>query len=225
MGMLGASVFFPLFFQLVLGISAAKSGLLTGPLMLGLVAASIANGRVLLRSGRYKPAQTAGLALAALAFGTLAWAAATAQGIPVIEPALIAIGIGLGLVMPNMTIAVQNAVPRQDLGAATATLAFCRSLGGAVGVAGAGAVLASRLHQAAGPGADAGGLAQAGLRQLAALPPEAHAAAVDLYRHAIATTFLGGTVIVAVALAALLFLPELPLRTSHAAPEPQPAGD
>lgn len=212
MGMLAASVFFPLFFQLVLGVSAARSGLLTGPLMLGLVAASIVNGRVLLRSGRYKPAQTGGLALATLAFAWLSWAAATAQGIPVIEPALIAIGIGLGLVMPNMTIAVQNAVPREDLGAATATLAFCRSLGGAVGVAAAGAVLAGQLRIAAG----VEGLAQAGLQQLATLPPEAHAAAVELYRHAIATTFLAGTGVIAAAFVAILFLPELPLRASHA---------
>ncbi|MDR6291706.1 MULTISPECIES: MDR family MFS transporter [Inquilinus] len=214
MGLLGASVFFPLFFQLVLGIGAARSGLLTGPLMIGLVAAAIVNGRVLLpRSGRYKPAQTGGLALAALAFAVLAWAVASVQGLAVIEPALIAIGIGLGLVMPNMTIAVQNAVPREDMGAATATLAFCRSLGGAIGVAGAGAILAARLGTGA-PGTE--GLAQEGLRQLAALPPEAHAAAVAVYRHAIAGTFAAGAAIVALALAAILFLPELPLRSSHA---------
>ena len=120
--------------------------------------------------------------------------------------------------MPNMTIAVQNAVPREDLGAATATLAFCRSLGGAVGVAAAGAVLAGQLRLAVG----AEGLAQAGLRQLAALPPEAHAAAVDLYRHAIATTFLAGTGVIAAAFVAILFLPELPLRASHA-PAERPA--
>ena len=64
MGMLGASLFFPLFFQMVMGVSPSHSGFLTGPLMIGVVISSMVNGRVLLqRSGRYKPAQLCGLAL------------------------------------------------------------------------------------------------------------------------------------------------------------------
>jgi EmrB/QacA subfamily drug resistance transporter len=211
LGLTGASVFFPLFFQLVMGASPAQSGFLTGPLMIGVVISSIVNGRVLLRSGRYKPAQVGGLSVAVVAFAALAWGAATAQGFAIIEPAIAALGLGLGLVMPNMTIAVQNALPFAHRGVGTATLAFFRSLGGLVGVAGSGAILARQLQAAAGVGAS---LTNAGAASVAALPPEAQAAAIAVYRQAIALTFMTGVCIVAAALIALFFLPELPL-TGH----------
>ncbi len=218
MGMLGASLFFPLFFQMVMGVSPSHSGLLTGPLMVGVVISSMLNGRVLMhRFGRYKPAQLFGLSLATIAFAVLAWAAAASQGFWVIEPAVFALGLGLGLVMPTMTIAVQNALPFAHRGVGTATLAFFRSLGGLIGVTGSGAILAYRVQNAGGllDGVHMSSLTEAGLKQLANTSPEVHAAAIALYRHAIAMTFATGTVIVALALVALLFLPELPLATDH----------
>jgi predicted MFS family arabinose efflux permease len=218
MGMLGASLFFPLFFQMVMGVSPSHSGLLTGPLMVGVVISSMVNGRVLLhRFGRYKPAQLFGLSLATVAFATLAWAAATSQGFMVIEPAVFALGLGLGLVMPTMTIAVQNALPFAHRGVGTATLAFFRSLGGLIGVTGSGAILAYHVQNAGAAldGLHMSSLTEAGMKQLATTSPEAHAAAIALYRHAIAMTFATGTAIVALALVALLFLPELPLATEH----------
>jgi EmrB/QacA subfamily drug resistance transporter len=218
MGMLGASLFFPLFFQMVMGVSPSQSGLLTGPLMVGFVISSMFNGRVLLqRSGRYKPAQLFGLGLATVAFAMLAWAAAESQGFAIIEPSIFALGLGLGLVMPTMTIAVQNALPLAHRGVGTATLAFFRSLGGLIGVTGSGAILAYRVQQASGASGslDMSSLTDSGLKQLTAASPETHAAATALYRHAIAMTFTTGTIIVALALIALLFLPELPLRADH----------
>ncbi|HEX8048525.1 MDR family MFS transporter [Rhizobium sp.] len=218
MGMLGASLFFPLFFQMVMGVSPSQSGLLTGPLMVGFVISSMFNGRVLLqRSGRYKPAQLFGLGLATVAFAMFAWAAAESQGFVVIEPSIFALGLGLGLVMPTMTIAVQNALPLAHRGVGTATLAFFRSLGGLIGVTGSGAILAYRVQKATGTSGslDMSSLTDSGLKQLATASPDAHAAAIALYRHAIAMTFTTGTVIVALALIALLFLPELPLRADH----------
>ncbi len=218
MGMLGASLFFPLFFQMVMGVSASHSGLLTGPLMVGVVISSMVNGRVLLhRFGRYKPAQICGLSLATAAFAILSWAAATGQGFGIIEPAVFALGLGLGLVMPTMTIAVQNALPLAHRGVGTATLAFFRSLGGLIGVTGSGAILAYRVQNAGGAleGVHISSLTEAGMKQLATASPEAHAAAIALYRHAIAMTFATGTAIVALALVVLLFLPELPLAKDH----------
>ncbi|WP_164311375.1 MFS transporter, partial [Streptococcus pneumoniae] len=79
------------------------------------------NGRVLLRAGRYKPAQIGGLSIAVTAFVVLAWAIATAQGFAVLEPSIFALGLGLGLVTPNMTIAVQNALPDAHRGVGTGT--------------------------------------------------------------------------------------------------------
>ena len=210
MGLMGSSVFFPLFFQLVMGTSPAQSGMMTVAMMVGLIASSTYNGRVLSRSGKYKMVQVGGLAVAALSFGLLAWAMQTGRGYWVLEPAIFALGAGLGLVMPNMTIAVQNALPPARRGVGTAMLAFFRSLGGLLGVAASGAMLAHQLHA----------------HGVEAAPAGQHAApmVVEVYRHAIAGVFGAGGVLLLLGLAVLLFLPELPLQ-GHPAAGAQPAPD
>ncbi len=207
MGMMGSSVFFPLLFQMVMGASPANSGLLTVPMMVGVVLSSVANGRMMARSGRYKPAQLAGLGMAALSFACLAWGIATAQGYAVIEPCIFVVGLGLGLVMPNMTIAVQNALPAARRGVGTAMLAFFRSLGGLIGVTGSGAILARQLHA---QGALMPALTD-GAHRLSGAALQAQLANTDIYRHAIANIFATGTAMIAAGLLALLFLPELPM--------------
>ena len=199
MGLMGASVFFPLFFQLVMGASPAESGVMTVAMMVGLVASSMFNGRVLSRSGKYKMVQVAGLAVALLAFAVLAWAMATSRGYWIIEPAIFLLGTGLGLVMPNMTIAVQNALPLARRGVGTAMLAFFRSLGGLLGVTASGAILAHQLHSH-------------GVEAVSALGAHAATQTVEVYRHAIASVFGAGAVLLLVGLVFLLFLPELPLE-------------
>jgi hypothetical protein len=203
MGIQGSALFFPLFFQTVMGVTPSHSGFLTGPLMIGIVVSSIVNGRVLLpRTGRYKPTQIAGLSTAVIAFAVLAWGIATSRGFGVLEPAIFCVGIGLGLVMPNMTIAVQNALDLRNLGVGTATLAFFRSLGALVGVAGAGAILNNLLQSA--------GVAAAPIGQ-----EVAHTAAspelLYAYRGAIAAVFTTGAGVVALALLLVGWLPEKPL--------------
>lgn len=220
MGLLGATLFFPLFFQLVMGASPALSGLLIGPLMAGMALSSLFNGRVLLRAGRYKPAQVSGLTLATIAFAVLTWCAATSQGLGTIEPAILSLGLGLGLVMPNMTIAVQNALAPVHRGVGTATLTFFRSLGGLIGVAGSGAVLAWQLRrQNGGALPHMTMLAEGGVPD-GALTHHVQAATVALYRHAIASTFTAGTCVVALALLVILLLPEIPLRDRLHTPSP-----
>jgi EmrB/QacA subfamily drug resistance transporter len=203
MGLMGASVFFPLYFQLVKGISPSRSGFMTVAMMAGMVAASTLNGRVLSRSGKYKKVQIVGLAGAVLAFGILAWGMETNRSYWVIEPAIYVLGAGLGLVMPNMTIAVQNALPLPRRGVGTAMLGFFRSLGGLLGVTGSGAILARELH--------AHGVAAVSVGAHAAGASALQAATIGVYRHAIASIFGAGSLIVLAGLVALLFLPELPL--------------
>ena len=173
---------------------------MTVAMMVGLVASSMFNGRVLSRSGKYKMVQVAGLGVAVLAFAVLAWAMATSRGYWIIEPAIFFLGTGLGLVMPNMTIAVQNALPLARRGVGTAMLAFFRSLGGLLGVTASGAILAHQLHQH-------------GVEAVSALGAHAaQAQTVEVYRHAIASVFGAGAVLLLVGLVFLLFLPELPLE-------------
>jgi EmrB/QacA subfamily drug resistance transporter len=228
MGISAATVFFPLFFQLVLGVAPSLSGLLTGPLMLGVVASSVLGGRLVSRTGRYKLLPVLGLAAATLAFVTLGWAATTGRGIAFIEPFLIVLGCGIGLVMPTMTVALQNAAGPRDMGAATATSAFFRSLGGVIGVALSGGIMAMRLQAAPAASGlvgqiDAKTLMSSGIQQITELPPSLAAAVAGFYRDAIAATFFVGAAIAALAFVLVLFLPEVPLRTTRP-PPPAPDG-
>ncbi|MGH6988833.1 MAG: MDR family MFS transporter [Stellaceae bacterium] len=215
MAMMGAGTFFPVFFQLVLGVAPTHSGLLTGPFMLGIMTSSIIGGRMVSRTGRYKPLQIVGVSIAVVSFSALTAAAWLGGGIPAIEPVLILLGLGLGLVTPNMTIAIQNALAREDMGVGTATAAFFRSLGGVIGVAVSGAIMSAQLRAelALGPNQDVSKALNGGLQQMAALSGPARDVVVAIYRHSLATTFLADVFVVAAALMMLFFLPELPLRT------------
>ncbi|WP_109125660.1 MDR family MFS transporter [Dyella sp. C11] len=223
MGLMGASLFFPLFFQLVMGVSPARSGLLTGPMMLGIALTALFNGRVLMRAGRYKPTVVAGLAVATVAFGVLAWSAATSQSLYIIEPSIFVLGLGLGLVMPNVTIAVQSALAPIHRGVGTATLTFFRSLGGLIGVAGSGAILAWQLRGGEAQ-APAGAMSAEGGAMASPLLHHVTDAAMMVYRHAIASTFTVGACIVACAFVLIMLLPEVPLSDRHHT-APAPAAD
>jgi EmrB/QacA subfamily drug resistance transporter len=209
MALFAAVVFLPLFFQLVLGASPADAGLMISPMMGGVICASFLGGRLVSKTGRYKRFPVAGLAAATLAYLAMSWAAAHATATIWIEAVLVVMGFGIGFVMPNLTTAIQNAVERRDLGAATSTSAFLRSLGGALGVALSGAILATRLRGAVS-------IASAGkedLDHIARLSPVQHAAVVDVYAHALSATFLAGAAIAGCAFLLVLFLPEHPLRS------------
>jgi EmrB/QacA subfamily drug resistance transporter len=218
MALFGSLVFLPLFFQLVLGETPSRAGLLMAPMMGGVIVASVAGGRLVSATGRYKIYPIIGLATGACAFLTLAWACMEHSSLAVIETALVALGCGLGLVMPNLTVAIQNAVDRRQLGVATSVSAFLRSLGGALGVAIAGAVVTFRLHQLlpaswTQPNALGGGsLLELGVQQITAIPADQRDILMGAYRHAIATTFLTGAFGAALAFVIVLALPERPLR-------------
>ncbi len=217
MGLFSAAVFLPLFFQLVLQMSPAHAGLMLAPMTGGMILSSFVGGRIVSRTGRYKIYPVAGLAAAAAAFVALmVYALLGADSIVLVEAPLIVLGCGFGLVMPNLVVALQNAVTAKEQGAATATGAFFRSLGGTLGVALAGAIMAGRLNRAAaGPGGSIRTLAEQGLQEIARLPHEVKQTVMESYRHAIGMTFLTGALITAGAFILVLFLPEHPLKTSH----------
>jgi EmrB/QacA subfamily drug resistance transporter len=204
MGMFAAAVFLPLYFQLVQGESPTSAGLLISPMMGGLIIASIGGGRLVSRTGRYKTLVTIGLSVATMSFATLSWSAESGGGVLISEVILAALGLGVGVSFPNLTTAIQNAVGREDLGVATATSAFFRSLGGAAGIALSGAILTARLRSLMPGGisslSEAGGMSGAD-----------HAVVVLAYRHALSTTFLAGALVAACACIAVALSPELPL--------------
>jgi len=223
MGLFGAAVFLPLFFQLVLGFAPARAGLMLAPMTGGVVVASFLAGQLVSRTGRYKIFPVVGLAAATLAFLAVMRAAVAGASIGFIEVSLVILGMGFGLVMPNLMVAIQNAVLPVEMGSATATSAFFRSLGGTFGVAISGAIMTAQLQalhaeQWSGMARGARSLLEQGIQQIEQLPPAQKAMVIEAYRHAISTTFLLGSIVIAIAFVLVLFLPEHPLRTSHASP-------
>jgi predicted MFS family arabinose efflux permease len=220
MGIFGAFVFLPLFLQLVLGMTPAKAGLMLAPMTGGMIVTSFIGGRLVSRTGRYKIFPVVGLAAATLSFLGVMGAALYSSNIAVIETCLIVLGLGFGLVMPNLVVAIQNAVLPSELGAATATSSFFRSLGGTFGVAMSGAIMTAQLARLGGSaptgtGLSARALIDQGIEQIALLPLSQREAVIAAYRHAIGITFLVGALITAAAFVLVLFLPEHPLKSSR----------
>ncbi len=138
--MLGALYFIPLFVQVVLGQSASTSGAVTTPLAVALVITNILTGQFISRVGLLKLPMVAGAIITTLGVGLLTLLNAASQPWEV-TLFMIVIGIGLGLIMPVTTIAVQESVQRQDLGAGISSVQFFRSIGSTIGVAVIGTVV------------------------------------------------------------------------------------
>ena len=146
------TVFVPLLLQTVTGATPTEAGLLLVPAMLGITVSTTVSGRMISRTGRYKRFPVAGLALMTVALAALAIVAGDPSRLG-IGIALVAFGLGFGMVTQVLVTAVQNAVERRELGVATATTGFFRALGGAVGAAVLGAVFAAQTGAGATEGA------------------------------------------------------------------------
>ena len=142
--MFGAVIFLPVYLQLVRGVSATASGLLLLPLVGGILTASIGSGRIVTRVGRYRLFPIVGTATITVAMWLLSHLDAGTP-IVVVDAYMVVLGLGMGMVLPIITLAVQNAVPRSELGVATSAVSFFRSMGGAFGTAVFGAILSARL--------------------------------------------------------------------------------
>ncbi|MDQ2943113.1 MAG: MFS transporter [Candidatus Dormibacteraeota bacterium] len=145
-GMFGSILFTPLVFQGVLGISATNSGALITPMMFGLIAASTLTGFVMRRIKYYRFLGTIGVAVMILGMWLLSQITPASAEWHVVA-ALIVVGLGIGVTFPLYLVAVQTALPRHYLGVATSQIQFWRNLGGTVGSAILGAVLANRLPE------------------------------------------------------------------------------
>ncbi|HZB93130.1 MAG TPA: MDR family MFS transporter [Stellaceae bacterium] len=214
MAMFGGIVLLPVFLQLVSGVGAGDSGLLLIPLMGGTVVGAYATGQFMRASGRYKLYPLVGLTAGAFAFALMAtMGTATSPATAMVYMGIL--GIGIGSSMPVMLVAVQNATEARDIGVATATVAFFRSLGGSFGAAILwSALLAALARHFAGAASLA--VLQGGPDAAAQLTPQQHALLIPALTQAFHLVFAICAVIMAASVAATLFLPELPLRTTPA---------
>jgi predicted MFS family arabinose efflux permease len=147
MAMFGAISFVPLFLQNVTGASAMRAGSVLTPFILGWTAFSVVSARIVFRVG-YRNVVLAGMVALTVAFVLFArWTGSLTTG-TAMRDTLIA-GIGMGCTMVPMLIAVQSAVAREDLGAATSMTQFFRTVGGAIGLSLMGAMMADRLRAGA----------------------------------------------------------------------------
>ena len=242
----GALQYLPTFVQTALSASATASGVVTTPQSLGLLVTSIIGGQVIVRTGRYRLPAFIGAVVAAMAMGLLATLNVHASEWR-IGFYMLLLGLGSGLVGPTMSVVVQNAVPYRLLGVATSSTQFFRQIGGVLGVAVFGSILASSYQtafasnlsessRAAIPAATLrafddptlaldpakfGAVRQQidGLPRGAVLLSEAEAAQREAVASATRVIFIWATGITVIAVAASLFLKELPLRRDF---EPHP---
>ncbi|MGR6918393.1 MDR family MFS transporter [[Actinomadura] parvosata] len=195
--MYGATVFLTQYFQVSRGHSPTEAGLLTIPMMAGILVSSIAGGRLVSRTGRLKPFLVTGATSLTAGFVVLGLIDQRTP-MPLIAAAMVLVGAGVGLTLQNFVLVVQNAVALTDIGAASATVVFFRSLGGTVGVAVLGAVLARQV----GAGTAAG------------VPPAA------AYGAATGHVFLVSAAVAVVGIVAALLLKPITLRTRTEVREP-----
>jgi EmrB/QacA subfamily drug resistance transporter len=217
--MFGSIVFLPVFFQLVTGASATEAGLLMVPLMGGFILTSMVSGRLITRTGRYKAHPVTGTVLMAVGLGLLS-TMDVATSRPVAGTFTAVLGIGLGMVMQNLVLIVQNDAPAADLGVATATIGFFRTLGGSIGTAVFGALMAAGLSaRLVGALPDGVAIDPAALQgspaTILALAPEARDVVVDAFSGAVSTVFLAAVPLTLVAFLLMLLLPERPLRETR----------
>ncbi len=134
MGMFGGLAALPLYLQIVKGVSPTEAGLLLLPLTMGIMGASIFSGQIISRTERYKKFPIIGSGLLVLAMLGLSQVG-TGTGIGWTMALAFVFGVGLGFNMQPLVLAVQNAVPPQDMGVATSSATFFRQMGGTLGTA------------------------------------------------------------------------------------------
>jgi EmrB/QacA subfamily drug resistance transporter len=218
LAMFGAIVFLPLFLQVVSRTTATNSGLLLVPLMVGVIGSAVASGRTVARTGRYRVFPIAGTAIMTGGFVGLS-TMGVGTSLATASVWMLIVGAGIGLVMQVLVIAAQNAVEHRDLGVATSSVAFFRSLGGALGVALFGAVLANRLSAnlardlpRGGRGIDLSALRQSPQR-IADMPAALRGDVVRAFADSLHVVYLSVIPFAVIAVLLALRLEERPLRT------------
>ncbi|MGI5243608.1 MDR family MFS transporter [Dactylosporangium sp. CA-139066] len=230
MAMFGGAVFLGQYFQIGRGYTPTEAGLLTIPLMAGVLVSSIVVGRLITRTGRIKPYIVAGTIVLVAGFAALS-TIDHATSLVYVGGGMLLVGIGVGMSMQNLVLAVQNTVQLKDIGAASSTVAFFRSLGGTIGVSVLGAVLARRVTSnitdslAAQGIQPPAGAANTSNLNLSALPEGFQHIVRAAYGDATGHIFLISAAIAVVGVVAALFMRPAMLRSTLDLSAAKPADD
>jgi EmrB/QacA subfamily drug resistance transporter len=223
--MFGSITYLPLYLQTVQGASPTESGLRMLPMMLGLLLTSIGSGQVISRTGRYRVFPIAGCAVFTVGLWLLSTMGASTSGFTS-SVYMFVLGVGLGMVMQVLVLAVQNSVEYRDLGTATSGATFFRAIGSSVGVAIFGTVFNSQLKHALSTGTPTTATGPCSPQVLSgaggsikACPPEVQSWYIGAYVHAIHVIFLAAVPVGLLAFLLAWLIPEVKLRTAADRPD------
>jgi EmrB/QacA subfamily drug resistance transporter len=216
----GASVFLSQYWQLSRGANPTQSGLLSLPQVVGSLVASTLIGTLISRTGKWKRWMVLGASLLTVGLGLLSTIRYDTD-IVFVSIYLAVLGLGLGMVMQNLVLVVQNSVDVRQIGAASAAVAFFRSLGGTLGVSVLGAVLASQVtsHITEGIGkisasaAELKTLASGTIPDVNSLSTPVRVLVESAYGQAIGEIFLIAAPLAFITLLCIIFLPNAELGT------------
>ncbi|MFF2191086.1 MFS transporter [Streptomyces sp. NPDC058155] len=215
----GAASYLPTFLQMVDGASATESGLLMLPMMGGIVVASVVSGQLISRTGRYRIYPILGSAVSAVGMWLLSRLETDTSRLEYSVWQAV-LGIGIGLVMPVLILAVQNSVQPSDLGTATSANNYFRQIGGSVGAAIFGTLFADRLTDALVERIPSGaGLPSAESitpQMVHAMPPALRDGYIQAYADAMPRIFLYLVPVLLLGLLIACFLKEKPLVSHNA---------
>ncbi|MGV9446493.1 MFS transporter [Nocardia sp. NPDC003637] len=217
-GMFGSTTFLGQYFQTARGYSPTMAGVLTIPLVMGMLVGSTGSGQLITRFGKWKSFVVTGGALLVAGFGLLS-TLDHATDLWLVGIYIAVVGLGVGMLMQNLVLAVQNTVSVHNIGAASSSVAFFRTFGGAIGVSALGSVLASRVTELSAEGfaqlgVTSGGSGGGGSLNLHALPAPVVTVVRAAYGDATGRIFLIAAGAAVVALLATALLPNRPLRNT-----------
>ncbi len=222
--MFGSTVYLSQYFQLARGMSPTDAGLMSIAMVGGLLVSSIVSGRVITATGYWKRWLVGGMVLVIIGLALLS-TIDDATNLVRVGVFMAVLGIGLGATMQNLVLAVQNNTAQSDMGAASSVVSFFRSMGGSIGVAVLGAILSTRV--AASVAQSTGGAAgheSHTIPDLSKLPDQARVIFEQAFGSATGHIFLVATPFAVLALLAVVFIREVPLRTTlDTSTEPLPA--
>jgi len=226
-GLFGATTFLGQYFQTARGYSPTEAGLLTIPMVAGTLVSSMLSGQLITRFGKWKGFLIGGAVLQLVGFALLGTIDHTTS-LLAISGYIAIVGLGTGMLMQNLVLAVQNTVSVRNIGAASSSVAFFRTFGGAIGVSVLGSILASRVATISAEGfaklgidAGAGG---GGSLDLSVLPAPVVEIVQHAYGDATGTLFLVAAGFAVITLLAVAVIPNRELRTTIDLVE-EPTGD